>query len=105
MRLTGVLPVYNKTGELDPNIERLEAWWNLSPRRWWTALETPPAPKPARPGAVEKLVADRVPGAPCTYRLSFTVPRTTEGAFPVELLYLGGGGAGGATPATFTVTQ
>ena len=92
MKLSGVLPVYNKAGDLDPTTESLQAWWNLSPNRWITPLETPPTPETAGPGAVEKLVvADLPDAAPCTYRLSFTVPRSAPGLYPVELFYIGGG--------------
>jgi hypothetical protein len=91
--LTGVLPVRNEAG-------------NLEPRRWVSAVAENRTPAPARPGAVAQVSTVTVPRpAPCRYSIPFTVPNVPEGRYPVELLYFGGGSAARSRPAIFTVTS
>jgi hypothetical protein len=106
--LTGVLPVRNEAGKivLSQQTEKLEAWWNLEPRRWVSAVAENRTPAPARPGAVAQVSTVTVPRpAPCRYSIPFTVPKAPEGRYPVELLYFGGGSAARSRPAIFTVTS
>jgi hypothetical protein len=61
----------------------VEAWWNLDPEEWSSALPGGQEPVPAGPGPVLRLGAVEHAGARCEYRILFTVPEAPPGLYPV----------------------
>ena len=84
--VSGPLPQRGKDGLPGDPITRVTAWWNLDPERWWTAVERPPAPRPADPGIVRLLEEADVSGE-CDFELRFTVPDVEPGTYQVVVIY------------------
>ena len=100
--ISGALPLLGENGEPGAPTTKLEMWWNLDVRRYWTAGTG--NPRPAQPGRVIHVATVRVPRPnPCRYRISFSVPTVPPGSYPIVLLDFGGGGDSPYVPASFTV--
>lgn len=100
MVITGILP----RGGSSHATTKLEAFWNLDPTRWFTALTAHPTA--AHNGPVLNVARVVVPRPnPCSFRLVFRVPRVEAGAYPVVVFYFTAPlTASSFAPAPFTVT-
>ncbi len=97
---------YGEDGRPASPTRSVQVWWNLSSRRWWSALE--PRPVPDRRGPVLELVRASVPRRnPCGFRLRFRVPKVAPGSYAVEVLYLTARrrSAASSTPVRFRVLR
>ena len=83
--VSGVLPRNGQGQPGHPTI-KLEAWWNLDQSRWFTALTSHPAA--ASQGRVFEVASTRVPKPnPCTFALSFRVPKIAAGRYDIVVVY------------------
>jgi hypothetical protein len=64
----------------------VEAWWNLDPERWSSALPGGQEPVPAGAGPVLRLGAIGDAGTRCAYDIPFTVPDAPAGPHPVVVI-------------------
>ncbi|MGH2678658.1 MAG: hypothetical protein ACRDHB_09915, partial [Actinomycetota bacterium] len=64
----------------------VEAWWNLDPERWSSALPGGQEPVPAGPGPVLRLGAVDDAATRCGYDIHFTVPDAPPGLHPVVVI-------------------
>jgi hypothetical protein len=82
----------------------VEAWWNLDPAEWASALPGGEEPVPTGPGPVLRLGRIDFPAASCTYEIPFTVPAAGVGEYPLVVI-AGGELSASALPAVrFTLT-
>ena len=64
----------------------VEAWWNLDPESWPSALPGGQEPVPAGPGPVLRLGAVEDAATRCGYDIPFTVPDAPPGLHPVVVI-------------------
>jgi len=103
--ITGTIPLYNEAGKLDLShpTRRMDVWWNLDARHWWSALTA--SPESAAGGAATRVLRATVPDpSPCTYRLTVEIPQAAPGRYPITVLYSGQGSSAILRPVVFTLT-
>jgi hypothetical protein len=82
----------------------VEAWWNLDPAEWASALPGGEEPVAGGPGPVMRLGRVNDAATSCTYEIPFTVPDVPVGEYPLVIIS-GGELSASANPAGgFTVT-
>lgn len=82
----------------------VEAWWNLDPERWSSALPGGEEPVPAGPGPVLRLGAIDDAATRCGYHIPFTVPDVPAGLHPVVVISGGEESWGPSEAVSFEVT-
>ena len=91
--LTGSVPFQHENGSFDESGGgRMVAWWNADPKDWPYLLSGSPSASPAVEGQ-RILELGQAPMDACTFSISFTVPESAPGSYPIVVLQEGGGGA------------
>ena len=97
--VSGRLPQTGEGGQLVPTTS-IDVWWNLNPQHWEGTLTG--HPQPSVPGLVFSLSKEGARNR-CTFRVQFHIPTVPPGAYPVVVLYFGGGGTASFEPVSFHV--
>ena len=105
--VSGRLPVVNEAGQdVGQTANRVDVYWNLAFRKWWTALG--PSPLASVPGSAVKLLGKQGVANRCTYRIKIEIPSVPPGRYPIEVLSQapdkGGPSTASFAPANFEVT-
>jgi len=101
--VSGLLPVIDEDGSYGgQTATRVDAYWNLDFRKWWTVSTSSPLRSVA--GSPVRHLGRQNVAKLCRYRLHVAIPSVPRGRYPIEVLY--GDAKSGASfgPVTFRVT-
>lgn len=102
--VSGPLPVIAEDGTYAGQIAtRVDAYWNLDFRKWWTASTS--SPLPSVPGSPVRHLGTQHVATLCGYRLRVTIPSYARGRYPIEVLYGDRHGSASFAPVDFEVTS
>ena len=100
--LSGHLPVIEEDGSYaGQTAARVDAYWNLDFKKWWTALTS--APLPSVPNSPVRHLGSQDVSHLCTYRVRVTIPSVAPGRYPVDVLFGTGKSRAGFAPESFRV--
>ena len=100
--VSGHLPVIDEDGSYrGQTAKRVDAFWNLDFRRWWSALTG--SPKPAIAGSRVRLLGKQGVSGSCL-RFQIRIPAVHPGTFPLEVLFGAGKSDASFGPVAFRVT-
>jgi hypothetical protein len=64
---------------------RIQVWWNVDPKLWYTVAL--PTPSPAGPGP-GRLLGEVDVGAQCTYQVQVAIPAVIPGTYPLFVVFI-----------------
>lgn len=100
--VSGRLPVVDESGrDIGQTATKVDAYWNLDPGKWWTALTR--SPLAAVSGSRVRHLGHQDVAKLCGYRVRIEIPPVRRGIYPIEVLYGDSKGRAGFGPVHFQV--